>query len=90
MSKATFSPEEIQAIKTLQEKYNALGIQLIQLKVSKYTLDNQLKALQDQESLLEAQIIATNNEERELANKLDARYGAGLLDLESGEFTPNS
>jgi len=38
--------------------------------------------------MIEDQIVETNKQEKELAEALDAKYGAGSLDLESGQFTP--
>lgn len=87
MSKVTFTPEEIKQIKEVQEKYNILGIQLVQLKLSKRTTLTQLKALEEQELMIEDQIQSTNIQERDLAKQLDSRYGPGTLDLDSGEFT---
>jgi len=87
MTKVTFTPEEITAIKGIQDKYNVLGIQLVQLKLSKRNTTNYLKSLEEQEALLEEQIVSTNTEEKDLAKVLDTRYGPGILDLESGEFT---
>jgi len=85
-----FSAEEIEQIKKLQEKYNVLGIQLVQLKLAQKNTESYLKTLNEQESLIETQIMDTNQEEKKLAEQLDTRYGAGSLDLESGVFTPKN
>jgi hypothetical protein len=90
MENKQFTAEELTQIKTLQEKYNVLGIQLVQLKLAKKNAEAYLKTLNEQETLLETQIVQTNEEEKELAKKLDDTYGAGSLDLESGVFTPKS
>jgi hypothetical protein len=85
-----FSAEEIEQIKKLQEKYNVLGIQLVQLKLAQKNTELYLKTLNEQESLIETQIMDTNQEEKKLAEQLDTTYGAGSLDLESGVFTPKN
>ena len=85
-----FSAEELEQIKKLQEKYNVLGIQLVQLKLAQKNTELYLKTLNEQESLIETQIMDTNQEEKKLAEQLDTRYGAGSLDLESGVFTPKN
>jgi len=87
MPNVTFTPEEIIAIKSIQDKYNVLGIQLVQLKLSRRNTAYYLKSLEEQEALLEDQIVSTNTEEKDLAKTLDTKYGPGTLDLESGEFT---
>jgi hypothetical protein len=89
MENKQFSAEELDQIRGLQEKYNVLGIQLVQLKLAQKNAEVYLKTLKEQEETLEAQIIQTNEEEKALASQLDEKYGAGNLDLESGVFTPN-
>lgn len=90
MDSKQFSTEELDQIKKLQEKYNVLGIQLVQLKLARRNAESYLKTLNEQEALLEDQITQTNDEEKKLAETLDAKYGAGSLDLESGVFVPKS
>lgn len=90
MENKQFTAEELERIKKLQEKYNVLGIQLVQLKLAHKNAEDYLKALKDQEQLLETQIVETNKEEKELAAELDSKYGAGSLDLETGQFTPKA
>jgi len=89
MENKQFSAEELDQIKGLQEKYNVLGIQLVQLKLAQKNAEVYVKTLKEQEETLEVQIIQTNEEEKALASQLDEKYGAGNLDLESGVFTPN-
>jgi len=83
-----FSAEELDQIKKIQEKYSILGVELVQLKLTLKSTKDYLAALIEQETLIEGQIIETNTEEKNLAKELDAKYGAGSLDLESGVFTP--
>lgn len=89
MEQKQFSAEELEKIKELQDKYNVLGIQLVQLKLAQKNAETYLKTLAEQEILIETQIVETNAEEKKLAEDLDTKYGAGSLDLESGVFTPN-
>lgn len=90
MENKQFTAEELEQIKKLQEKYNVLGIQLVQLKLAKANAETYMKSLIEQEELLESQILETNTEEKQLAQELDNKYGAGSLDLETGQFTPNN
>ena len=89
MENKQFSVEELDQIKKLQDKYNAIGIQLVQLKLTRKNAEVYLKTLEEQELDLENQIMETNVEEKKLAEEFDTKYGAGSLDLESGVFTPN-
>ena len=89
METKQFSVEELEQIKKLQENYNAIGVQLVQLKLAQKNAETYLATLKEQETVLETQIMETNTEEKKLAADLDTKYGAGSLDLESGVFTPN-
>jgi hypothetical protein len=90
MSTIKFAPEELDEIKVIQDKYNVIGIQLVQLKLAIKNTQTYLQSLQQQESTLEDEIVQTNTEEKALAEKLDSKYGAGSLDLETGQFTPKA
>ena len=90
MEKKVFTQEEIDNIKAIQDKYNTLGVQLVQLKLALKGAMDYVESLQLQESTIEEQIIETNEQEKQLAAALDEKYGQGSLDLETGEFTPNS
>ena len=88
MESIKFTPEELDEIKVIQEKYNVIGIQLVQLKLAIKNTQSYLQSLQQQEATLEDEIVKVNTEEKTLAEKLDGKYGAGSLDLETGQFTP--
>ena len=90
METKQFTQEELEQIKKLQEKYNVLGIQLVQLKLARKNAEQYLKNLEEQEVEIEAKIVETNQEEKALAEQFDAKYGAGSLDLESGVFVPKT
>jgi len=89
MEQTKFTTEELQKIKELQDKYQVLGIQSIQLKLAKKSTEEYLTTLSDQESQLNEQIYNVNQEEKDFAKTLSDKYGVGSLDLESGLFTPN-
>ena len=90
MEKTTFTEEEISKIKQLQEKYQVLGIQVVQLTLAKKSAQEYLQSLEDQNNQLTNQIVEVNIEEKEFAKTLSNQYGVGSLDLESGVFTPSS
>ena len=77
-----FTEDELKSINELQVKYNQITMAMGQLTISKYNLELREEALK---STLED----TRNSEQELAKSLNEKYGAGTLDIESGEFTPN-
>lgn len=90
MQSIQFDQQELEQIKKLQEQYNVLGIQLVQLKIALKNANEYLESLKSQELLVESQIQETNKQEKDLAKQLEEKYGAGSLDLETGQFTPNN
>jgi len=90
MEKTTFTQEEISKIKQLQEKYQVLGIQVVQLTLAKKSAQEYVQSLEDQNNQLTNQIVEVNIEEKEFAKTLSDKYGIGSLDLESGVFTSNT
>lgn len=85
-----FTQEELEQIKSLQAKYNEIGVQLVQLKLAKKNATEYLKKLDEQEEILTNDIVEVNQSEKELAEKLSEKYGTGSLDMETGIFVPNS
>lgn len=90
MEKKLFTTEELDSIKKIQEKYNVLGVQLVQIKLALKNATNYLETIKEQEQLLVDQISEVNAEEKKLAEELDTKYGAGSLDLQTGEFSPKT
>tara|TARA_Y100000592_G_C5423120_1_gene294240 strand:+ start:968 stop:1219 length:252 start_codon:yes stop_codon:yes gene_type:complete len=82
MEKKVLKEEEIAKLKDLKKQYRdlteAIGIvemQYISLELKKEQLKEKLKSLQQ--------------EEIELAKKLEKDYGNGEISLETGEFLPS-
>jgi hypothetical protein len=88
MSQVKFTDEELKKIKELQEIYQVLGIQLVQLKLTRKSAEDHLESLNQQQSQLDQQLFDANQQERDFAKVLNDKYGVGSLDLESGLFTP--
>lgn len=85
-----FTQEELDQIKSLQNKYNEIGIELVQLKLAKKSAKEYLEQLEEQEEQLTNQIVEANQSEKQLALQLSEKYGVGSLDMETGEFTANT
>ena len=80
-SSQQFSKEDINEIKTLQNKGKNVIYQLGQLE------DSLLK-LEEQKSFLKKEFFSVQKEETKMADKLTKKYGKGSLNMETGEFTP--
>ena len=89
MNSTKFTEGEMVEIKTIQDKYSALGVQLVQLKLARKSSEDYLKLLESEEQTIEGEITQTNIKEKELADSLNEKYGIGSLNMETGEFTPN-
>ena len=90
MSTIKFTEEELDNIKTIQEEYSTVGIQLVQLKLARKSSEEYIAALQQEEDRIAEQINSINEREKELTESLNDKYGIGSLDMTTGEFTPNS
>lgn len=90
MSTIKFTQEELDNIKTIQEEYSTVGIQLVQLKLARKSSEEYIAALQQEEDRIAEQIESINKKEKELTEALNDKYGIGSLDMTTGEFTPNS
>lgn len=84
-----FTQEELEQIKSLQTKYNEIGIQLVQIKLARKKATEYLTNLTEQEEQLTNEIVEANQLEKELAKLLSDKYGSGSLDVETGLFMSN-
>ena len=55
----------------------------------KILLNQQLEALEARQVELESEYEAVQQEERDLVQKLNEKYGPGQLDPQTGVFTPS-
>lgn len=88
MSKIT--QEEQTAVQQLQETYSQITVKLGQLTMEKHDLENTLNELKVLEKDLLDQYIQSRKDERTFISSLSDKYGEGSLNLETGEFIPNS
>ena len=69
-----------------QEKQAVLG----QLAVQRILLEQQTEALEARVAEVEQEYQNVQQEERDIVQKLNEKYGPGQLDPQTGVFTPNS
>jgi len=79
-NKVKLSQEELQSLKSLQEKQNQLVVKFGQLEYEIQNLELQKETAIDQLSKLK-------EEEELIGNQLTQKYGNGSIDIESGYFT---
>jgi hypothetical protein len=81
MKNKKLTQEELQQIETVKQKSQAVVQELGQIELLKLNLKSRREgALAFLEEL--------KQEEKALAEALEAAYGKGTIDLEKGEFTP--
>jgi len=88
MAEIKFTDEELGDLTKLQDDLNNIILHLGQLDVEEINIKNALDQLV---SVKASTIVAYSDlrkREKELAEKLNAKYGAGTLNPKSGIFTP--
>tara|TARA_R110002020_G_scaffold74100_5_gene189897 strand:+ start:286 stop:609 length:324 start_codon:yes stop_codon:yes gene_type:complete len=83
-----FTEEELQGLQSLQTGYQEKQTLLGQLAVQRILLDQQSDALEARTTEVEQEYEGVQQEERDLVEKLNEKYGPGSLNPETGVFTP--
>ena len=87
-SEVKFSEDELQSLQNLQTGYQEKQTMLGQLAVQRIVLSQQMDGLEVRQVELESEYGNVQEEERELVQKLNDKYGPGTLDPQTGVFTP--
>ena len=74
--------EEIQQVKVVQDNRQKVINELGQIKLAELNLE---KRLESAETTLEQ----LQQQEKELAKYMETKYGNGVIDIDTGEFTPS-
>ena len=85
-----FTEEEMKQIQDLQQNYQNATATFGRLKVQQLILEQQLDNIANEEENTHKAYTALQNKEQDLVKNLNEKYGAGTLDIVSGEFTPQS
>ena len=84
------SEEELKSITDLGVKYNTIRDNFGQLRIQRLLFEQQLEQIVENEDKLEQDYIETQKIERELLESLNSKYGQGVLNPQTGEFTPRN
>lgn len=84
-----FESSDIEEVKGLQSDYAAVTAQIGQVEVELHLLKKRLSELETFRTDLFAKYEELQGKEKELVNKLNEKYGGGVLDLDSGRFIPS-
>ena len=83
-----FTQEELDQILKLREANAQKITEFGQIELEILLTNQRLDSLQDAKEKLQEEYVAMQNQEKDLVDKLNEKYGAGQVDLESGEFIP--
>ena len=85
-----FSEEELTKIKDFQQRYINIQMGFGQAEITRTRLDEQFNNVDVFVDELRAKLSEIQTEERSFIEEVNKKYGDGVLDPESGVFTPNS
>lgn len=84
-----FTEEELTSIKTIRDENTSLILEFGQNELETFNLNSRLKELETEKQNLQSKYHQLQQQERELVQNLNTKYGAGTVDIESGVFIPN-
>jgi hypothetical protein len=85
----TFSEEEIGNIKQLQNDYLVVTNELGQVELERTMLIDRLTMIDEAKKTVLNKFVEIRNSEQELVKQLNEKYGDGMLDIQTGTFTPS-
>ena len=80
--------EELQQIKDMQQQYNKFIFELGSVEAQLQNVLATKELIETEKSNVLEDIKKLGEREKELINGLQAKYGVGNIDIESGEITP--
>jgi hypothetical protein len=82
--------DELTRVTELRTNGTQILIQLGQIDLEKYLTTQRITQLDDTKEKLYEQYVALQTRETELITELNAKYGIGTVDIETGEFVPTN
>jgi len=85
-----FTEEELESIKSFQQRYLDIQMKFGQSEIFRARLENQMTELEGLFDSSREDLANTQKEEREFIDGINKKYGDGVLDPQTGVFTPSS
>ena len=82
------TPEELSQIKEMQQQYNKFVFELGSVEAQLQNVLATKELIETEKSNVLEDIKKLGEREKELVNGLQAKYGVGNIDIETGEITP--
>ena len=86
--KQKFSDEDMAKLKELQDRFNNIVLQFGQIDIEIIKAKAETERLTTLKIKIEDDFKNLRTDEQTLANDLTVKYGAGILDPKTGNFTP--
>ena len=86
--KQKFSDEDMAKLKELQDRFNNIVLQFGQIDIEIIKAKAETERLTTLKIKIEDDFNNLRTDEQTLANDLTKKYGAGILDPKTGNFTP--
>lgn len=87
--KITFSEEEIGKIKQLQNDYLMATNELGQVELERTMLIDRLNSIDEIKKSVLNKFNELRAAEQDIVKELNEKYGDGMLDIQTGTFTPS-
>jgi hypothetical protein len=85
---AKLTQEELDEVKKLQQFYNQLVFEIGKNEAQLITLQKQINFLLGEKDKYVKDLKTLEDKESQLAKDLQAKYGQGKIDIETGEIAP--
>ena len=83
-----FTEDEMKQIQGIQKEYVDVQRELGQLSISRLRIETQLDSLCNREDELKDTFKSLQDSERNFITDINSKYGEGVLDPDTGTFTP--
>ena len=81
--------EELEDIEQIQSRYNTAGTKLVSIRLALCQNEQERVHLQNKMDQLDRELQAISRDEREWITVVEEQYGPGVLNPQTGEFTPD-
>ena len=85
-----FTTEELDELKGIRSDYDIKIGEFGQLELEILLTSQRIETLAKAKEALQTQYVELQTKEQEAVKKLNDKYGAGSVDIESGEFIPSA
>ena len=85
-----FTEDELKSINEIRQTYAGVQNAFGRVGISRLRINQDIQNLDNYENELSQKFNDTQQQEKELLDKITEKYGDGQLDIQTGQFTPVS